>query len=108
VLLFFWHAQLNWTPIARADAMDSAWRTMLDLGSTEILVHGVLAYSAYNGHHVEGPIFDKQVYTPMHREVGISHLVPCSVPTKSTPWWAGARLGASAERTTSASSAMWL
>ncbi len=41
---------LNRALIGRAERMDSGWRTVLDLDSTEIPVYGEQEESAYNGH----------------------------------------------------------
>jgi hypothetical protein len=43
-------AELNRALIGRAEAMDSAYRAVLDLDSTEITVYGEQEQSAYNGH----------------------------------------------------------
>ena len=43
-------AGLNRALIGRAEAMDSGYRTVLDMDSTEIAVYGEQEQSAYNGH----------------------------------------------------------
>jgi hypothetical protein len=52
-------ARLNRTLIGRVEAMDSGWRTTLDLDSTEIPVYGEQEQSAYNGH------FESTCYHPL-------------------------------------------
>jgi len=52
-------AGLNRTLIGRAEAMDSGYRTILDLDSTEIPVYGEQEQSAYNGH------FESTCYHPL-------------------------------------------
>ena len=52
-------AELNRALIGRAERMDSGWRTVLDLDSTEIPVHGEQEQSAYNGH------FESTCYHPL-------------------------------------------
>jgi hypothetical protein len=51
--------RLNRTLIGRAEAMDSAWRAVLDMDSTEIPVYGEQEQAAYNGH------FDPTCYHPL-------------------------------------------
>ena len=50
---------LNRALIGRAERMDSGWRTVLDLDSTEIPVYGEQEESAYNGH------FESTCYHPL-------------------------------------------
>ena len=52
-------ARLNWALIAKAEAMDSGYRTVLDMDSTEIPVYGEQEQSAYNGH------FESACYHPL-------------------------------------------
>ena len=52
-------AQLNRELIGRAEAIHSLYRTMLDMDSTEIPVHGEQEESAYNGH------FESTCYHPL-------------------------------------------
>jgi hypothetical protein len=52
-------ARLNRTLIGRAGPMDSAYRTVLDMDSTEIPVYGEQEQSAYNGH------FESTCYHPL-------------------------------------------
>ncbi len=52
-------AELNRALIGRAEAMDSAYRAVLDLNSTEIPVYGEQEQSAYNGH------FESTCYHPL-------------------------------------------
>jgi hypothetical protein len=50
---------LNRALIGRAEAMDSTYRAVLDMDSTEILVYGEQEQSAYNGH------FESTCYHPL-------------------------------------------
>jgi len=43
-------ARINRELIGKAEALDSPQRVVLDMGSTEIAVHGQQEQSAYNGH----------------------------------------------------------
>jgi len=43
-------ARLNRELVGKAEALDSGYRTALDMDSTEILVYGEQEESAYNGH----------------------------------------------------------
>src|SRR5665811_2403304 len=52
-------AQLNRELIGRAEAIHSLYRTVLDMDSTEIPVHGEQEESAYNGH------FESTCYHPL-------------------------------------------
>jgi Transposase DDE domain group 1 len=52
-------AALNRELVARAEAIDSPRRVVLDLDSTEVLVHGRQEQSAYNGH------FESTCYHPL-------------------------------------------
>ena len=52
-------ARLNRALIAKAEAMDSGYRTVLDMDSTEIPVYGDQEQSAYNGH------FESTCYHPL-------------------------------------------
>jgi hypothetical protein len=52
-------ADLNRALVGRAQAMDSGWRTTLDLDSTEIPVYGEQEQSAYKGH------FESTCYHPL-------------------------------------------
>jgi len=52
-------AELNRALIGRAEAMDSAYRAVLELDSTEISVYGEQEQSAYNGH------FESTCYHPL-------------------------------------------
>jgi hypothetical protein len=52
-------AALNWELIARAQAIDSPRRVVLDMDSTEIPVYGQQERSAYNGH------FESTCYHPL-------------------------------------------
>jgi DDE family transposase len=52
-------AALNRELVARAEALDSSRRTVLDMDSTEIRVHGQQEQSAYNGH------FESTCYHPL-------------------------------------------
>ena len=51
--------RLNRALIGKAEAMDSACRTVLDMDSTEIPVHGEQEQTAYNGH------FESTCYHPL-------------------------------------------
>jgi hypothetical protein len=56
----FWGlARLNRELIGKAEALDSPYRTVLDLDSTEIPVYGEQEQSAYNGH------FESTCYHPL-------------------------------------------
>jgi hypothetical protein len=62
-------AALNWELVAWAEAIDSPWRIVLDMDSTEIPVYGQQEQSAYNGH------FESTRYHPLllfNREGGLS------------------------------------
>ena len=52
-------AAINRDKIARAEAMDSRHRVVLDMDSTEIPVYGQQEQSAYNGH------FESSCYHPL-------------------------------------------
>ncbi len=52
-------ARLNRELIGKAEALDSPYRTVLDMDSTEILVYGEQEQSAYNGH------FESTCYHPL-------------------------------------------
>ncbi len=52
-------ARINRELIAKADAIDSPQRVVLDLDSTEILVYGQQEQGAYNGH------FESACYHPL-------------------------------------------
>ena len=52
-------ARINRDLIARAEAMDAPYRTVLDMDSTEIPVYGEQEQSAYNGH------FESTCYHPL-------------------------------------------
>ncbi len=52
-------AELNRALIGRAEKMESGWRTVLDLDSTEIPVYGEQEQSAYNGY------FESTCYHPL-------------------------------------------
>ena len=52
-------ARLNRELIGRAEAMDSPYRTVLDMDSNEIPVYGEQEQSAYNGH------FESTCYHPL-------------------------------------------
>lgn len=52
-------AQLNRELIGKAEALDSPYRTVLDMDSTEIPVYGEQEQSAYNGH------FESTCYHPL-------------------------------------------
>ena len=52
-------AALNWELVAWAEAIDSPWRIVLDMDSTEIPVYGQQEQSAYNGH------FESTCYHPL-------------------------------------------
>jgi hypothetical protein len=52
-------AGLNRALIGKAETMDSGYRTVLDMDSTEIPVHGEQEQSAYNGH------FESTCYHPL-------------------------------------------
>ena len=52
-------ARINRDLIARAEAMDSPQRVVLDMDSTEIQVYGQQEQSAYNGH------FESTCYHPL-------------------------------------------
>src|SRR5450756_811636 len=52
-------ARLNWELIGKAEALDSPYRTVLDMDSTEIPVYGDQEQSAYNGH------FESTCYHPL-------------------------------------------
>src|SRR6202158_3710424 len=52
-------AALNRELIAKAEAIDSPRRVVLDMDSTEVRVHGRQEYSAYNGH------FESTCYHPL-------------------------------------------
>jgi Transposase DDE domain group 1 len=52
-------ARLNRELIGKAEALDSPYRTVLDMDSTEIPVHGEQERSAYNGH------FESTCYHPL-------------------------------------------
>ena len=43
-------ARINRELIAKAEAIDSPRRVVLDMDSTEVPVYGQQEYSAYNGH----------------------------------------------------------
>ena len=51
--------RLNRALVGRAEAMDSDYRTILDMDSTEIPVYGEQEHSAYNGH------FESTCYHPL-------------------------------------------
>jgi hypothetical protein len=53
-------ARLNRELIGSAEAGDSAYRVVLDMGSTEIAVYGEQEQSAYNGH------FESTCFHPLH------------------------------------------
>ena len=42
--------RLNRALIGKAEAVDSGWRTILDMDSTEVPVYGEQEQSAYNGY----------------------------------------------------------
>jgi len=52
-------ARINRELIGKAEALDSPQRVVLDMGSTEIAVHGQQEQSAYNGH------FESTCYRPL-------------------------------------------
>ncbi len=57
-------AELNRALIGRAEKMESGWRTVLDLDSTEIPVYGEQEQSAYNGHFESTCFHPVLLFTP--------------------------------------------
>ena len=74
-------ARINRDLIARAEAMDAPYRTVLDMDSTEIPVYGEQEQSAYNG-HFESPAITHCCCSAAKATVWLQSCGPetCTVP----------------------------